>query len=1551
MSRTINLQVVFDDAQARARITGFAEAANQAAAKVNAGVATTASAANAAGNNVANSLTNAAQRGSTALAGMGTNLARHEYALNRIGITTAFIGSVVVRSVTREIGNLTSAVSDMAKEFVNVNEQFSSLEITLSSALRSLNSAREIVSEISRMTATSPLPFKDLARVAQSTAASPVTRASLAEQFASGKGSDPNGYLQRMTRLVEQMSVFRPDQGSEGAIFSIREAMSGQIRSLTRRFDVPSRLLTAITGESLLTLQQNPDKMFRAMEKLFSDIISPEAITQAARQPSKLLQNFREQLVEAPMFRLGNADRRANAPDPSGQAPYQMMLVTFQQMYDKVVAFMSSSFDDEFAPRIRRALEASFMRVMKSAGDSIARVLDLFQIKGSGAGIERMVDAATQGIEKLASGVATLAEGIVQYKVFDKVGTVLHWLMEGLKKLFEVFKFLEGLHVNLGLITFLASPFLLSNAGILFTTFFEKIPNFGLRMLDKVSTTMRAAGVAQTMRADPSMVAPLPPGALNTGGYISQTAAQFARTQIPAMQTAAVEAEKKALAATQRATLMTEQVTAMKAAEVSQRRAVFGTGGTRGMSDTLGMSAAMVTQADIARSEAAAGRAQRYAASQNRIAQRRQGQLAAARLDEGNFAPTSAIISSATSSSFTSSVLNWIGSFAKGMAVAGLVTGALMLLHKAAGALYDAFTLATKAAQDRAEAETRVRNELAKYLDTPAAREKAALAGVPQVSSQAFMNTPEGNKLTERDRLLNALNVNETTGKVSFKDTTPADYYATLAAPVTDVLYKGITAALRPLGSFGAVLTRWMSAPVPGPSSGEQLPMFAEMRSRKTGVTEKNFSDMLQGLVESGKLNASVSDALIRRFAEDPSNAQQQAAYIFDKLNITISDLREWARKAAEDSARQTLEPVESAFAKKFFGAGAATLNEVMQQAADRNNPSEIQGKFANEAGVANVRTRLGAATALGTAGIASEASQRFSTAFDTTFEDARFNENFGTLKTSVEKIRESFVGIELDAEMSLERLAGFMVGAMNQIDEAVAAPGTQDEERVKLSALKSSLEKIFSEVKDPVTGKIDSLLASKAESVRKEVAAAVKEVSPTGILLDTGVPQLSRRFSEISNTLNSLSEEMFDEYMTQLEKTAKAINIPFAKNVKLQRYGSDVEVAASALAVQQDLEGKQTNVVAAAANDDQRKLAMQQLNVITHNLNLAALNFANASNALLDASSNFENGLALPGSKMVGKLGWTTSADEANRRELFPVLSGNDERAKLARQTLMVEEKIRKIQATGEIGTQAEIDLSRQLMEIDRERSKILDTMKPEAMVSGLVDSLRTAEEELYNFAELGKNIGSTIKDSFSDAFGSIVTGTASVADAMRRMAVDITASIAKMFAQKAVMMFFNWMLSSYTGGASGAVTTDGVAGAMNFGGIGTGALGGLVRGGSGSKDDVPMLLMGGEYVINKRAAQSIGYDTLHAMNSGSVGRYAAGGLVGGGSIPSQTSGGGRSPVNISVSITNNGDGSKTTSAEADPAIFQDLADTIADLVDQRLQHQMRPRGMLNPV
>jgi TP901 family phage tail tape measure protein len=127
-------------------------------------------------------------------------------------------------------------------------------------------------------------------------------------------------------------------------------------------------------------------------------------------------------------------------------------------------------------------------------------------------------------------------------------------------------------------------------------------------------------------------------------------------------------------------------------------------------------------------------------------------------------------------------------------------------------------------------------------------------------------------------------------------------------------------------------------------------------------------------------------------------------------------------------------------------------------------------------------------------------------------------------------------------------------------------------------------------------------------------------------------------------------------------------------------------------------------------------------------------------------------------------------------------------------------------------------------------------------------------------------RQVATTMKTSFADAFKSIASGASSAQEAMAQFAGNILNTISDMSAKMATNMMFAKM-----GFAEGGLIP-------RYGG------GGVVTGGSGMKDDVLSMMNGGEYVIKKSSAKKIGYDTLNAINSGGVGGFAEGGAQAGG-------------------------------------------------------------------
>ena len=175
-------------------------------------------------------------------------------------------------------------------------------------------------------------------------------------------------------------------------------------------------------------------------------------------------------------------------------------------------------------------------------------------------------------------------------------------------------------------------------------------------------------------------------------------------------------------------------------------------------------------------------------------------------------------------------------------------------------------------------------------------------------------------------------------------------------------------------------------------------------------------------------------------------------------------------------------------------------------------------------------------------------------------------------------------------------------------------------------------------------------------------------------------------------------------------------------------------------------------------------------------------------------------------------------------------------------------------------------------------------------------------------------------------------------------------------------------------SGGSGGSSTFKGssLGGSSGFGasyGVGSngkavmgkrfgGEVRGFASGGSSGKDDIPALLMGGEYVIKKDAVNTYGKKFFDDLNSGKVNKFATGGIVGGSSGDTATSFAAKNENNISitVNVSNQGATQETTnqtnnaeSNEEEIRRKRELGSLIKNQVIKTITDQQRPGGLLS--
>lgn len=148
----------------------------------------------------------------------------------------------------------------------------------------------------------------------------------------------------------------------------------------------------------------------------------------------------------------------------------------------------------------------------------------------------------------------------------------------------------------------------------------------------------------------------------------------------------------------------------------------------------------------------------------------------------------------------------------------------------------------------------------------------------------------------------------------------------------------------------------------------------------------------------------------------------------------------------------------------------------------------------------------------------------------------------------------------------------------------------------------------------------------------------------------------------------------------------------------------------------------------------------------------------------------------------------------------------------------------------------------------------------------AGLGRGFAQLETDVENFqSQLGEQIPQLFSDNLAQGLNDAISGAKSLKDALRDAATSFFQEITRQNISNLAKMF-----------------TSGIGNvAKGFFGGEKLASGGLISGGSGTKDDVPAMLMGGEYVIKKSAVKKYGSNFLDSLNKGSIKGFANGGGV----------------------------------------------------------------------
>lgn len=182
------------------------------------------------------------------------------------------------------------------------------------------------------------------------------------------------------------------------------------------------------------------------------------------------------------------------------------------------------------------------------------------------------------------------------------------------------------------------------------------------------------------------------------------------------------------------------------------------------------------------------------------------------------------------------------------------------------------------------------------------------------------------------------------------------------------------------------------------------------------------------------------------------------------------------------------------------------------------------------------------------------------------------------------------------------------------------------------------------------------------------------------------------------------------------------------------------------------------------------------------------------------------------------------------------------------------------------------------------------------------------------------------------------MTTGKASIKEFGMSMLKMIAEVVNRLLVAYAVQQALGWISGSAGGGStpSGAYTSAAANVGFDSGGYT----------GYGSKFEPAGIVHKDEFVFTKEATNRIGVDNLYRlMNGGALGRYASGGLVGGGSGGGSQAG--TPGINVDIYVDNKGNATANTSGDGDAAA-RALADRMKQYVTEGILRAIRDDGAI---
>ena len=249
-------------------------------------------------------------------------------------ITIAITGAVA--TVTAAITGFIASFTAMGKSIVTATDIYRKQTISLVGVYKTPSKSREMINSVYDITRAMPVNYTQAVQTLSEMSAIPA----LQKILRSPDANKSSQLLTKMFKVITAMTTMRPDQNASGAIFSLRNAFAGDLRSLQRRFDLPvNNIMNSRGTMGLIPVRSDPMAMLDSLENYFDTFLDVETLNKVSDTISVIIEKT-QGAFDLFKANIGNSGF------------YDLVAQDLRKIRDFVINFVTSEDGKLFAKRI-----------------------------------------------------------------------------------------------------------------------------------------------------------------------------------------------------------------------------------------------------------------------------------------------------------------------------------------------------------------------------------------------------------------------------------------------------------------------------------------------------------------------------------------------------------------------------------------------------------------------------------------------------------------------------------------------------------------------------------------------------------------------------------------------------------------------------------------------------------------------------------------------------------------------------------------------------------------------------------------------------------------------------------------------------------------------------------------------------------------------------------------------------------------------------------------------------------------------------------------------